>query len=56
MNPINSEEDYQIALKRVDKLIDCEKNSKEEEILKEISNLVFDYEAKHFEINYSKKA
>lgn len=45
---IQSEDQYNQALKRIDKLIDCEENSREEEELEVISLLVLDYEEKHY--------
>ena len=49
--PIRSEEHYNQALKRIDELIDCEVNSKEEEELEVISLLVWDYEERHYKID-----
>jgi HTH-type transcriptional regulator/antitoxin HigA len=50
IRPIKTETDYNQALKRIDELIDCEENSKEEEELEVISLLVWDYEEKHYKI------
>ena len=47
---IKNEKDYHKALRRIDELIDCEENSIEEEELKIISLLVWDYEEKHYPI------
>ena len=47
---IRNEEDYNAALKRIDELIDCEENSKEEE-LELLSLLVWNYEEKHYKID-----
>ena len=47
---IKSETDYMQALKRIDELIDCKENSKEEEELEMISLLVWDYEEKYHKI------
>ena len=50
IRPIKTEADYNQALKRIDELIDCEENSKQEEELEVISLLVWDYEEKHYKI------
>jgi len=50
IKPIKTEEDYNLALTRIDKLIDCEENSPEEAELEVISLLVWDYEKKHYKI------
>lgn len=50
IKPIKTEEDYNQALKRIDELIDCKENSKEEAELEVISLLVWDYEEKHYKI------
>ena len=50
IKPIKTETDYNQALKRIDELIDCEENSKEEAELEVISLLVWDYEEKHYKI------
>lgn len=50
IQPIRTAEDYNLALKRIDKLIDCDENSIEEMELEVISLLVWDYEEKHFQI------
>ena len=47
---IRTEEDYSMALKQIDNLIDCEEDSKEEEELEVISLLVWDYEEKYYPI------
>jgi len=47
---IKTEQEYEIALKRIDELINCKENSKEEEELEVISLLVWDYEEKHHSI------
>ncbi len=49
--PLRSEEQYNLALKRIDELIDCEENSSDEEELEVISLLVWDYEEKHYKID-----
>lgn len=51
IRPIKTEEQYDQALRRIDELIDCDVNSKEEEELEVISLLVWDYEEKHYKIN-----
>ena len=48
--PIRSEEQYNQALKRIDALINCNENSKEEEELEVISLMVWDYEEKYYKI------
>ncbi|MEQ8811882.1 MAG: transcriptional regulator [Imperialibacter sp.] len=45
---IKNEKDYNNALKRIDELIDCEANSKEEDELQIISLLVWDYEERNY--------
>ena len=50
IRPIKTETDYNQALKRIDELIDCEENSKQEEELEVISLLVWDYEEKYYKI------
>ncbi|MCD4790442.1 MAG: helix-turn-helix domain-containing protein [Bacteroidales bacterium] len=50
IKPIRTEEEYQNALKLIDDLIDCEENSKEEELLEVTSLLVWDYEEKYYPI------
>ena len=50
IRPLRNEDDYNSALKRIDDLIDCEENSKEEEELELLSLLVWDYEEKHYKI------
>ena len=50
IKPIRTEKEYQNALHQIDELIDCEENSKEEELLEVISLLVWDYEEKHYPI------
>ncbi|MCD4697727.1 MAG: hypothetical protein K8S16_16000 [Bacteroidales bacterium] len=49
IQPLRTEDDYKTALRRIDKLIDCEDNSDEEMELEVISLLVWDYEEKHYE-------
>ena len=51
IRPIKTEDDYKFALKRIDKLIDCEENTDQEMELEVISLLVWDYEEKHYPIN-----
>ncbi|MCK5279438.1 MAG: transcriptional regulator [Cyclobacteriaceae bacterium] len=51
VKPIKSEEQYNQALKRIDELIDCEVNYREEEELEVISLLAWDYEEKHYKID-----
>lgn len=50
IKPIKNEEEYKQALMEIDKLIDCEENSKEEDLLEIISLLVWDYEEKNYSI------
>jgi HTH-type transcriptional regulator/antitoxin HigA len=50
IKPIKTEDDYNLALTRIDELIDCEENSPEEAELEVISLLVWDYEEKHYKI------
>jgi len=47
---IKTEEEYQAALKRIDRLIDCEEGTEEEEELEMIGLLVWDYEEKNYPI------
>jgi len=47
---IRNEQDYKLALKRIDELIDCAENSEEEMELEVVSLLVWDYEEKHYSI------
>ena len=44
MKTIKTNQEYQIALKKIDELIDCPENSKQEEELEIVSLLVWDYE------------
>ena len=48
IRPIKNEAEYNNALMEIDKLIDCEENSKEEDLLEVISLLVWDYEEKNY--------
>ncbi len=50
IKPIRNEDQYNLALKEIDKLIDCEENSKEEDLLEVVSLLVWDYEEKNYSI------
>lgn len=50
IRPIKNEEDYNAALRKIDQLIDCKENSKEEDELEVISLLVWHYEEKHYRI------
>ncbi|MCK4662545.1 MAG: hypothetical protein KAT68_06750 [Bacteroidales bacterium] len=50
IKPIKNVEEYNHALMEIDKLIDCEENSKEEDLLEVISLLVWDYEEKNYSI------
>ncbi len=50
IRPLKNEADYNEAMKRIDQLIDCDKNSKEEMELEVISLLVWDYEEKYHKI------
>jgi len=50
LRPIKNEAEYNFALMEIDKLIDCEENSKEEDLLEVISLLVWDYEEKNYSI------
>ncbi len=45
--PIRSEDDYNLAIKRIDEIIDCEEGSDKEMELEVISLLVWDYEEMH---------
>ena len=49
---LRTDKDYKMALKRIDELIDCEDNSKEEMELEVISLLVWNYEEKHYKIGH----
>ena len=51
IKPIETEKQYQAALKLIDQLIDCKENSKEEEQLVHISILVEAYESEHYPID-----
>ena len=51
VRPIKTEEEYQVALRRIDELIDCDENSNEEEELEVISMFVWYFEEKHYKIN-----
>ncbi|WP_341227370.1 helix-turn-helix domain-containing protein [uncultured Arcticibacterium sp.] len=51
--PIKSEEQYEVYLKIIDKLIDCEENTPEEELLELVSILVENYESIHYPIEAS---
>ncbi|MCA0364501.1 MAG: helix-turn-helix domain-containing protein [Bacteroidetes bacterium] len=50
LKPIKSQEQYQHYLKIIDNLVDCEEDSKEEELLEMVSILVESYENQHFPI------
>lgn len=48
---LRTEDDYNLALKRIDELIDCKEGSVEEMELEVISLLVWDYEEKYHKID-----
>ena len=48
LRPIRSEATYREYLGIIDELVDCAKNSPEEEVLEQKSILVENYEAKHY--------
>ncbi len=50
LRPIRLEADYREYLAIIDELVDCEENSKEEEVLELVSILVENYEATHYPI------
>lgn len=50
IKPIKTNEQYRDYLKIIDKLIDCEDDSPEEQVLELISILVESYETEHFPI------
>lgn len=50
IKPIKSDNDYKYYLQIIDQLIDCEENSKEEELLELVSILVDNYEESNFVI------
>ena len=50
IKPIRNEEEYDLALKEIDKLIDCEEGSKDAGLLEVISLLVWDYEEKNYAV------
>ena len=50
LKPIRTEEEYNQALRKIDHLIDCKEDSKEEDLLEVISLLIWDYEEKHYSI------
>ena len=50
MQLLKNEGDYDLALKRIDELIDCKEGSADEMELEVISLLVCDYEEKHHKI------
>ncbi len=50
LSPVKTEMQYRYYLSVIDDLIDCEENSKEEELLELVSLLVEDYESKHYPI------
>ena len=50
IRPIKNEAEYNNVLMEIDKLIDCEENSKEEDLLEVMSLLVWDYEEKNYSI------
>jgi HTH-type transcriptional regulator/antitoxin HigA len=47
---LRTEDDYNLALQRIDELVDCKEDSDEEKELEVISLLVWDYEEKHYAI------
>jgi len=51
IHPIHTENDYSIALKRVESLMDAKLGSKEFDELDILSTLVESYEAKHYTID-----
>lgn len=50
LKPIKTEQQYEDALKLIDKLVDCEENSEEVELLEHISILAEAYESEHYPI------
>jgi len=48
--PIRSDADYEVALARIDSLMDAELNTSEGDELDVLTTLVESYEAKHFVI------
>jgi len=50
LKPIKTEQQYEEALKLIDKLVDCEENSEDAELLEHVSILVEAYEAEHYAI------
>jgi len=50
LKPIRNEKEHNLAIEEIDRLIDCEENSKEEDRLEIISLLVWDYEEKNYPI------
>jgi HTH-type transcriptional regulator / antitoxin HigA len=51
IKPIKTNEQYRNYLKIIDKLIDCEEDSPEEQVLELVSILVESYESEHFPID-----
>lgn len=51
IKPIKTIEQYRNYLKLIDKLIDCEEDSQEEQVLELVSILVESYETEHFPID-----
>jgi len=47
---LRNEDNYKLAMLRIDELIDCKENSEEEMELEVISLLVWDYEEKNYKI------
>lgn len=50
LKPIHSEKDYEIALKRLEKIFDAEPGTNEGDELEVLALLIEDYEDKHFPI------
>lgn len=50
LKPLKSQEQYQLFLKIIDKLVDCEEDSPEEEVLEMVSIMVESFENQHFSI------
>ena len=51
IRPIRTQEDYELALSRVESLMDAKPNSDEFDELEVLATLVDNYEAKHYAIN-----
>ena len=51
LKPIKTEQQYEEALKLIDKLVDCEENSEDAELLEHVSILVEAYESEYYPID-----